>query len=99
MFPKAASCLTSPSAMTEDAFARILSASNELVSTIKLKARANKKSPTRIEGLFPHTRLAGFLPLLSVLSSTTSSCRSVAEWINSTAAASLWCLSPLYPHI
>jgi hypothetical protein len=51
-------------------------------------ARANRKSPTRIEALLPQIVLAAGLPRRIVLSSTTSSWSSVAVWMNSTAAAS-----------
>src|SRR5579871_5897597 len=72
--------------MMAEAPARMSSTAMSPVSTISWKARENRKSPTSTLGLLPHIRLAETLPRRSALSSTTSSCRSVAVWMNSTAA-------------
>ena len=51
--------------------------------------RANRKSPTRTEAGLPQMMLAVRRPRRRPELSTTSSWRSVAVWMNSTAAASL----------
>ena len=87
------SCSTSPSAMVEEARDSTPRTSSEPTSTISSKERVNRKSPTSTEALSPHTELAVGLPRRSALTSTTSSCKSVAEWMNSTQVASLICRS------
>src|SRR5262245_23528327 len=71
--------------MTADAFARIPSTWGAPVSTISWNARENRKSPTSTLGLFPQTVFADGRPRRRTLSSTTSSCKSVAVWMNSAA--------------
>ena len=92
-----ASCITSPSAMTasESVGEDAQHSSAEPASTINWKARLNRKSPTRMDGLLPHTTLAAARPRRSALSSTTSSCSSVAVWMNSTAAERYRCARPV----
>ena len=80
-------CITSPSVMRADAEDNIRKISISPVLTISSKARANRKSPTRTEASFPHIALAVSRPRLFSDWSITSSCSSVALWINSTAAA------------
>jgi len=88
------SCSTSPSAMIAEASDRMPSTSNEPSSTMILKARLNRKSPTSTEDLLPQTALAVARPRRKSLASTTSSCSKVAVWMNSTAAASATWRSP-----
>ncbi len=57
-------------------------------STIIWKAREYRKSPTSTEAALPNAALAVLRPRRSSDSSTTSSCSSVAVWMNSTTAAS-----------
>src|SRR5215207_8179143 len=66
---------------------------SEPSSTISSNERANRKSPTNTAGLLPQTALAVSRPRRRSLESTTSSCSSVAVWMNSTAAASAICRS------
>jgi len=61
---------------------------SEPASTINSKARASRKSPTRMLGAPPQIRWAATFPRRRSEPSTTSSCRSVAVWMNSTAVAS-----------
>ena len=76
-------------AITADALDRIFSTRKLPSSTISSKARLNRKSPTRTVAGLPKTRFAVSLPRRKSDPSTTSSCSSVAVWMNSTAAASL----------
>src|SRR5262245_26963447 len=87
VFLAAPSCITSPSAMTAAAEDKISSALREATSTIILKAWPSKKSPTRTLASLPHNMRAASLPRRISLSSTTSSCSSVAVCMTSTAAA------------
>ena len=80
-------CITSPSVMRADAEDSIRKISISPVLTISSNARANRKSPTRTEASFPHIALAVSRPRRFSDWSITSSCSSVALWINSTAAA------------
>ena len=66
-------------------------------STINSNARANRKSPTKTDASFPHTKFAVSRPRRKFDSSITSSCSNVAEWINSTAVASPMTASFLEP--
>ncbi len=66
---------------------------SEPTSTISSKERVNRKSPTSTEALSPHTEFAVGRPRRNALTSTTSSCSRVAEWMNSTQVASLMCRS------
>ena len=81
------SCKTSPSAMTLVASARICITRMLPVSTIIWKAREYRKSPTSTLAALPNSALAVWRPRRSEDSSTTSSCSSVAVWMNSTVAA------------
>jgi hypothetical protein len=65
--------------------------------TIIWKAREYTKSPTRTLAALPNIALAVRRPRLSADSSTTSSCSSVAVWMNSTVAASSKRSRPLKP--
>jgi hypothetical protein len=94
VFLVAASCITSPSAITAAAEDRISSARSEPTSTIILNAWPSRKSPTRTLASLPHSMRAASLPRRISLSSTTSSCSKVAVCMNSTAPASLTCPSP-----
>ena len=67
---------------------------SEPTSTIILKAWPSRKSPTSTLASLPHSTRAATLPRRRSLSSTTSSCSSVAVCMNSTAAASLTWPSP-----
>src|SRR6478735_8857309 len=90
VFLAAASCMTSPSAMTAAAAERISSALRLPTSTIILNAWPSRKSPTSTLASFPHSIRAASRPRRISLWSTTSSCSSVAVCMNSTAAASCW---------
>jgi hypothetical protein len=68
-------------------------ADSDPVSTISSKARANRKSPTKTLDADPQIRCAATLPRRRSEPSTTSSCKRVAVWMNSTAAASFRCPS------
>ena len=94
VFLASASCMTSPSAMTAAAEERISSALRLPTSTIILNAWPSRKSPTSTLASLPHSMRAASRPRRSSLSSTTSSCSSVAVCMNSTAAASLMWPSP-----
>ena len=84
-------CSTSPSAIVAAARDRMLNTTSEPSSTINWNARANRKSPTSTDALLPKIALAEARPRRNWLSSTTSSCNSVAVWMNSTQAArSTW---------
>jgi hypothetical protein len=85
---------TSPCAIVALAELRILSTLRLPSSTISSNARLNRKSPTSTVAGLPKTMLAVSLPRRVSLPSTTSSCSSVAVWMNSTAAASLWWRAP-----
>ena len=61
-------------------------------STISWKLREYRKSPTSTLAALPQTALAVLRPRRRSDSSTTSSCSSVAVWMNSITAAS-WCAS------
>ncbi len=61
-----------------------------LACTIIWKAREYRKSPTSTLAALPNTALAVLRPRRRSDSSTTSSCSSVAVWMNSTTAASSW---------
>ncbi len=84
----------SPSAMIAAADDRISSARSDPTSTIILKAWPSRKSPTSTLASLPQSMRAASRPRRSSLSSTTSSCKSVAVCMNSTAAASLIWPSP-----
>jgi hypothetical protein len=62
VFLAAASCMTSPSAITAAALDRILSAGSEPTSTIMRKAWPSRKSPTSTLAWLPQTSRADFLP-------------------------------------
>jgi hypothetical protein len=94
VFLAAASCITSPSAIVAAAEERMSSARSEPTSTIIRNAWPSRKSPTNTLASLPHNIRADSLPRRSSLSSTTSSCRSVAVCMNSTEAASLMWPSP-----
>ena len=94
VFLAAPSCITSPSAITAAAVDRMSSARIEPTSTIILNAWPRRKSPTRTLASLPHSMRAASRPRRISLSSTTSSCNSVAVCMNSTAAASLTWPSP-----
>ena len=94
VFLAAASCITSPSAMVAAAEERMSSARSEPTSTIMRNAWPSRKSPTSTLASLPHSIRADSLPRRSSLSSTTSSCSSVAVCMNSTEAASLIWPSP-----
>ena len=87
-------CRTSPSAITVAAEDRMASAGREPTSTIILKAWPSRKSPTSTLASLPHFSRAAIFPRRMVEASTTSSCRSVAVCMNSTAAARLTWPSP-----
>src|SRR6201998_2044208 len=86
VFLAAASCITSPSAITAAAADRISSARSDPTSTIILKAWPSRKSPTSTLASLPHSMRAASLPRRMSLWSTTSSGCSVAVCMNSTAA-------------
>ena len=67
---------------------------SEPTSTIILNAWPSRKSPTSTLASLPHSMRAACWPRRMSLSSTTSSCSSVAVCMNSTAAASLMWPSP-----
>jgi hypothetical protein len=81
-------CSTSPSAITLVASASTSSTRMRLTDTIIWKAREYRKSPTSTLAALPNMALAVARPRRSDDSSTTSSCSSVAVWMNSTVAAS-----------
>src|SRR3546814_6951302 len=85
----AESWLTSPSAITAEAWLRILSTFSDPSSTISSNERAKRKSPTSTEALLPQMIFAVLRPRRRSDPSTTSSWSRVAVWMNSTAAASL----------
>ena len=82
------SCSTSPSEMVLVAPARISMTRMFCTSTIIWNEREYRKSPTSTLAGLPKDTLAVGRPRRRVDSSTTSSCSSVAVWMNSTTAAS-----------
>ena len=94
VFFAAASCITSPSAITAAAAERMSSARIEPTSTIMRKAWPSRKSPTSTLASLPQRMRAATLPRRISLSSTTSSWSSVAVCMNSTLAASFTWPSP-----
>ena len=83
------SCSTSPSAITLVASESTCMTRMSFTSTIIWKAREYRKSPTSTLAALPNRSLAVSRPRRRVDSSTTSSCSSVAVWMNSTTAASV----------
>ncbi len=71
-------CSTSPSAIVAEAEDRMFMTLSEPSSVMSWNDRANRKSPTSTEALFPNTAFALAMPRRRELSSTTSSCSSVA---------------------
>ena len=67
------------------------------MSTIIWNAREYRKSPTSTLAWLPNTVFAESLPRRRDEESTTSSCRSVAVWMNSMMAAARTCCSPAQP--
>ena len=81
-------------AMVAAAFDMIFKTGNDPASTNMRNAWPKRKSPTRTLAWLPQIMRAVLRPRLVPLSSTTSSCNSVAVCMNSTAAATRTCQEP-----
>jgi hypothetical protein len=92
------SCSTSPSAITLVASDMISMTRWDPMVAIIWKAREYTKSPTSTLAWLPKTLLAVARPRRFCEPSTTSSCSSVAVWMNSMKAAASMCLSLSIPH-